>query len=630
MRFVPKMGGSNAWPDGLDRTLLKRMKLPIATILAVGFGSLTLMSVAVVLYTGIYGAGRNTLSLLADKATLVQESLETRIRQQFEPAELQAAYILDLFEDRTLDPADMVQINDTLRGALAATPQVTGIGFIRDDYQAVRISRAEGPLQERTETIPPGTPIHAAMQAMVQTDEPFWAEPAWSGDVEGTILTYRSPVNLDGVYRGSIVIAISLADLSQFLEELAEGEDIEAAVLLGRDYVVAHRNLTRLTFDFSDGSRLPPLPRIDEVDDPVIAQMWEGGLLLEALEEERVWGDLDLYSEVVRIGNHGQYFQIREILGYGPALWMTVIHFPAREVGEEFLRLILTSVFGIVVLVGSVIAAFWIGRRMARRIGQVAKAADALSRLDFHDVPKIEDSRIRELSMVAGAFDRMVSGLTWFEAYVPKSLVAKLMRSSEGQYLASDEREVTILFTDIRDFSGLSERMAAEDVAALLNNHFDRMTRAIESEGGTVDKFMGDGIMAFWGAPEDQPDHAARAVRAVKAMVQALDRANLERIELGIQPIAIRIGLHTGTVVVGNIGAESRINYTIIGDSVNTAARLQELGRDFLKPDENWIVLASDATIAAAGEAGFVDLGPKPLRGLSETIGVYRLTDPAT
>ena len=178
----------------------------------------------------------------------------------------------------------------------------------------------------------------------------------------------------------------------------------------------------------------------------------------------------------------------------------------------------------------------------------------------------------------------MLRGLRWFEVYVPRALVERLMGLGTAGTLASVEREVTVMFTDIAGFTAFSEGRPAAEVAQFLNRHFAMVSESIEATGGTVDKFIGDGVMAFWGAPEAQPDHAERAARAALAIAQALRIDNEARRAAGEVPVRLRLGLHTGPVTVGNIGAPGRMNYTIIGDTVNAAQRVEALGKD-LAPD---------------------------------------------
>jgi adenylate cyclase len=157
-------------------------------------------------------------------------------------------------------------------------------------------------------------------------------------------------------------------------------------------------------------------------------------------------------------------------------------------------------------------------------------------------------------------------------------------------------REVTILFSDIAGYSGLSESLTPAALVADLNRYFARMTEIVQRHGGFVDKFIGDGILAVFGAPVAAGNHAAAAVQAALDMVSAL--AGDPTLTLNGQPIRIRIGLHTDRVIVGNIGAPDRFNYTVVGDGVNLASRLEGVGKMY-----HVAIIASDATRRASGEA---------------------------
>ncbi|MBT9512891.1 MAG: adenylate/guanylate cyclase domain-containing protein [Acidovorax sp.] len=165
--------------------------------------------------------------------------------------------------------------------------------------------------------------------------------------------------------------------------------------------------------------------------------------------------------------------------------------------------------------------------------------------------------------------------------YLPPAVVSRLIAHPELMRLGGEAREVTLMFTDLANFTTLSEQLSAEQTVEVLTGYFNAMTPIVHATGGTVDKFIGDAVMAFWGAPLDDPQHAANAVRAAIAMQQAMQALVADLRARGLPPIHMRIGLHTGRVVVGNVGSEQRFSYTAIGDAVNLAARLEGANKAF-------------------------------------------------
>ena len=219
----------------------------------------------------------------------------------------------------------------------------------------------------------------------------------------------------------------------------------------------------------------------------------------------------------------------------------------------------------------------------------------------------------------------MVVGLRWFETYVPKNLVRKLVKQGEDSISKSTVREATVMFADIVGFTTQSELMAAEETADFLNEHFSRLSSCIEAENGTIDKFIGDSIMAFWGAPEVQPDHASRACRAALEIRKVAARENLKRRAQGLAPIRLRVGIHTGEVIVGNIGAPGRINYTIVGDTVNTANRLEQLGKSVDSGAANVAIVISGATHDKVQGLESHNVGTQAIRGRESETPIYVL-----
>jgi adenylate cyclase len=209
-----------------------------------------------------------------------------------------------------------------------------------------------------------------------------------------------------------------------------------------------------------------------------------------------------------------------------------------------------------------------------------------------------------------------------FASYVPRDVVDKIARDASAVKLGGEKKMLTVLFSDIRGFTSYSEKMDPQDLVAVLNNYLSKMSEAIFRHKGTIDKFIGDAIMAIFGAPIEQPDHASRACEVALDMIAMLQEVNQDQADRGQPPLHIGIGLNTGEMTVGNIGSQKRFDYTVIGDAVNLGSRLEGLTKMF-----GVDIIISEMTFESCDRTRFVfrELGEVIVKGKDRPVRMYQL-----
>ncbi len=216
---------------------------------------------------------------------------------------------------------------------------------------------------------------------------------------------------------------------------------------------------------------------------------------------------------------------------------------------------------------------------------------------------------LREKEMIKQAFTR----------YVAREVVEEILKNPEQIVLTGERRDVTVLFCDIRGFTPLSERLDPEEVVALLNEFYTLMIDTTFQNDGTLDKFLGDAVMAIFGAPIPHKDHSIRAIRTAVAMKAGIEELSKKRIREGKESIAVGIGVSAGEAVAGTVGAENRMEYTVIGDRVNLAARLEAYA------EAGQILISQWTYDKVAGRVEARSLGPMKVKGKEEEVEVYEV-----
>lgn len=341
-------------------------------------------------------------------------------------------------------------------------------------------------------------------------------------------------------------------------------------------------------------------PATDATDTDKAATLLTAGELNLPVVKDAVsaWKGLkDKSQDVVRFNtsNGAWWAGFRPFKLQDQSLWIGVAVPESDFLGEaERQRYWVFLVSAAAILMALALAAI-AARYFSRPLEALALQSTKIRELDLSAAPPIQ-SRVREINELAEAQSQMLTGIRSFSRYVSVNLVRELVRRGEIAKIGGKTAHLTVLFTDIAGFTGVAEGMTPEALTRHMSHYFELMITALQSENGTVDKLMGDAIVAFWGAPDPVEEHAGHAVAAV-LKCRALLREQNRRWEAEGRPaLPTRFGLCAGEAVVGNVGAPERLSYTALGDTVNMASRLEALNARY-----GTEILATTSVVEAAG-----------------------------
>ncbi len=424
--------------------------------------------------------------------------------------------------------------------------------------------------------------FQAAMDA--DAGQPIWTEPY-------TFFTTQDPgittaMHVEGPTGVQVVgLDLLLSDISAFTTHLDVSPNGLALVLADDGRVVGLPADPR--FESSEGRKEAVLHPVDELELPVAAAAWA-----QRGEGEDVFA-IDVDGETWWAGHD------RFGVGDDQSFWIQVL-VPEKDflasVEQERNIVIAVAFLALLLAVGIALA---MARAYSRPLESLVTQADRIRLLDLDEGEAI-DSRLAEVRQLGHAQDRMRAALRSFSRYVPLELVRELIRRGDVARQGGRHAEVSILFTDIQGFTSDSERLSPEAITQHIGDYFDALLPIIREHSGTVDKLIGDAIMAFWNEPTPDPDHARDALESVLRCRTKLAELRADWKAKDLPLLLTRFGLHTGEVMVGNIGSKERLTYTILGDAVNLAARLEGANKNY-----GTFILASKDFKEAVGE-GYV------------------------
>jgi adenylate cyclase len=402
----------------------------------------------------------------------------------------------------------------------------------------------------------------------MQADRALVSSPYASFSIGTPMITLSAP--LHGHVRGVIAADLKLDKFSDLVQAQRPGEHGTAIIFDSFGVLIAHPDFTRLVASARTHPSRPQLPEIAEIrSGPVGAVM-------------RRWDGSDRYEGSVRGEDGRDYlFRLQKFSQADGFNGYSLLLAAEDDFAQNVRNLQIKGIIIALIVGGCFIPGVWIfGSRMSTSLKRITAQASRLRTLAAPDDAPVT-SRVAEIDELGKAMAIAQRSLWSFARFVPKDIVKGIIDNSIATELGGVRQEVTILFTDVTNFTGIAEAADPDSLMRQTSRHLTALTEAFHAEGGTVDKFIGDSAMVFWNAPHSQLDHVERACRAALAARAASDALNTQFEAEGLPPFAVRVGIHFGDAVVGNVGSAERMNYTVLGNSVNLAARLEGLNKEY-------------------------------------------------
>jgi adenylate cyclase len=433
-------------------------------------------------------------------------------------------------------------------------------------------------------------------------------EPQVNVDTGYPIINLRVPVLHDGTFIGCAGASITLDVLSRFLATHRASPHSTTIIADPTDGKVIAASDRKKTVRVVDGGL--EVARLDNIDDEDAREAFR--LQRQTKQNNFLFQSRDGQELSASFAGFPVSFGRR---------WEAIILTPTNDFIGELKATNRQIVIIIVTLsVAELLLIYLLSRRLARPIESISRDLKSVETLSF-DQPMARPSRVREIAQLQSATSLLRNSLQSFCSFVPIDVVRGLIKSGIPLALGVARRSLTILFVDLENFSTQAEQSTPDALLDQMSVYFEQVSRAISDEEGTVDKFIGDGIMAFWGAPIALSDHVLRGCEGALRAARRMERINEAWRAEGKPAFRIRIGLNSAEVLVGNIGSSERFSYTAIGDGVNVAARLEGMNKTF-----GTTICISDSVFIAVGS----EIVARPLRrvrvkGRKQDFMIYEL-----
>jgi adenylate cyclase len=383
-------------------------------------------------------------------------------------------------------------------------------------------------------------------------------------------ITIAAPFYAEGKMVGVIAADITLDNLSKFLAERVVSKGAMSLIIDDHDKVIANSNLKEQAKRIAGKIDLKHVGALDS-DLPALAMVQQSKVV-----------NKDNFTFVHPTTKEEYAASFSSFSSDSSKKWQILILAPLDDFSgplkENNKRLL---IFGTLAIVLQILFIYFLSRLIAKPLERLEKKVNDVRELVEVAEPEVIASPIREIASLSRAVDTLDHAVRSFAAFVPVGLVKHLIESEQQLQLGGKSRFLTIMFCDVEAFSTLAESSPSQELLTRISAYLEVVTLAVNEQHGTIDKFIGDAAMAFWGAPVELNDHAWHACAAAIRISQRMAKLNEQWVSEGLAPLQIRVGIHCDSVMVGNIGSKHRMSYTVMGDAVNITSRLEGINKEY-------------------------------------------------
>lgn len=496
-------------------------------------------------------------------------------------------------------------VTQTRNGAIASTRRIDGNGAILEDQITTKTTIDPRTRPWYKKLLQRKTPVFSDVYALYPIGKQR-SEPGITGVYP---IFNKDKTQLLGVFG----IDISLMNLSLFLGSIHVTPNTFTFIFDDKDNLIAAKTSPLFGTE--------KIPKVTDIDNPwVEASFKEYKNRKSSLKTPGQQNQQVISFDYTFAGE--KYLAYYKNIKYAvEENWYIATIIPVNDILGEFLANLWKLTFiAIFILALGLVGVWFLAKLISKPIIKLTEEASAIKQLELPKIVKIK-SYIKEINYLQDTFNSMKQSLQSFIRYVPTTLVKKLIISGDIAHVGGENKKLTFMFCDIQHFTAIAENMEPRQLMSYLSEYFGAMTKVILDNKGTLDKYIGDAIMAFWGAPLDDNKQTLHACQSAVMMLEKLKMLNYRWQQIDLPQLSVRIGIHTGNAVVGNVGSEYKLSYTSIGDSVNLCSRLEELNKVY----ESQIIISASTYQTVKNLFYTRLLDHVAVRGKQEGVYIYEL-----